>query len=556
MNPLFHSFKSDISQIEWPSQFNFPWYYQPHELALIAAQQLQEHLGRQLQWFIENGEQEAGKMFGVLVVQKSDRTLGFLAGFSGKLGGETTQAYFVPPIYELERVDLFFKQETDKLDAITKQIAVLENDPKNLKLVADYEAQSDRLIYLLEKEHDRIKTVKRERRKFLKEQKKILSIADFNLLKAQQRQLSLNNNFFLKEYEEYLSHNIAPLKKEYNLLKHEIQKLKDKRRNGSHWLQDWLFDEYNFLNSRKETANVKTLFEKRIPNVPPAATGDCAAPKMLQYAYKHDLKPITMAEFWYGPSPKSQVRQHGNFYPACRSKCEPVLEFMLQGLNVAANPLLDNPAVDKELEIIYEDDDMLAVNKPSEFLSVAGKTIMDSVQTRMKTKYPDATGPMIVHRLDMSTSGILLIAKTLEAYHHLQQQFTKRTVKKRYLAIVDGNIKKDNGFIDLPLRVDLDNRPCQLVDYEYGKSARTKFEVIERRNGKTKVYFYPITGRTHQLRVHAAHVDGLNAAILGDDLYGKSDSRLHLHAQQIVFEHPLSQKRITIKSPAPFDFEA
>ncbi|KQC33898.1 pseudouridine synthase [Nonlabens sp. YIK11] len=556
MDPLVHSFKTDISNIELPSQFNYPFYYQPHELAVLAAQQLQAYLEQQYQWFVANGTQEAGKMFGVLVVQDEKRNLGFLAGFSGKLGGETTQEHFVPPVYQLERVDQFFKQETDKLDAVTKQIAALENDPVNIQLIADYNAKAIAQTESLEREQERIKAIKRERRRLLKREKAVMETEAFKSFEARQRQLSLNNNFFLKEYEVYLEDKIATLKNQFESLQLELENLRSKRRKGSLWLQDWLFDEYNFLNARKETQNVKELFKNRIPDVPPAGTGDCAAPKMLQYAYAQNLKPITMAEFWYGPSPASKVRSHGNFYPACRSKCEPVLEFMLQGLDVEDNPLLENPAVDKELDIIFEDEHMLAVHKPAEFLSVAGKSITDSVQTRMKAKYPNATGPMIVHRLDMSTSGILLVAKTMEAYHHLQQQFLKRTVEKRYVAVLNGHLEKESGFIDLPLRVDLDNRPCQLVDFEFGKSARTRFEVIERNDHKTKVHFFPITGRTHQLRVHAAHVDGLNAPIVGDDLYGTTDSRLHLHAEQIIFEHPLSRKRITLNVPAPFDFTA
>lgn len=373
MEQLVHSFNSDISKIELPSQFNFPFYYQPHELAIKAAEQLKEYLDKQSQWFVENGSQEAGKMFGVLVIRDVDHRIGFLAGFSGKLGGETTQPYFVPPVYELERVDIFFKQETDKLDTITKQIAALEKDPKTKQIFSDYHEQSDLQTRLLETENQRIKAIKRDRRKFVKKKQAEIDPESFKKLEAQQRQLSLNNNFFLKEYEEYLNQKIEPLQKQFESLSTQLETLRNNRRDGSHWLQDWLFDEYNFLNARKETRRVKDLFKARIPDVPPAGTGDCAAPKMLQYAYANDLKPITMAEFWYGPSPASKVRKHGNYYPACRGKCEPVLEFMLQGLDVEENPLLENPAVGKELEIIYEDECMLAVNKPAEMLSVAGK---------------------------------------------------------------------------------------------------------------------------------------------------------------------------------------
>ncbi len=550
-NPI-HSFTTDVSPLEKPSQFNYPFYYQPDELAVIAARELQDYLSKQDNWFASGSLQEAGKMFGVLVVESPDGKLGYLAAFSGKLAGKTTQPYFVPPVYELERVDRFFKQETDKLDALTQHIKLLETNPANIQLMQSYNAQQKASSDKLEKEKERIQRQKRDRRIFLKHQKATLSPADYRLVESQQRQFSLNDSFFLKEYEIYLDQEIAELKEEFEILNGKLETLKTERREGSNWLQDWLFDEYNFLNIAGERKNVKDIFKTRIPDTPPAATGDCAAPKLLQYAFENKWKPITMAEFWYGKSPKSKVRQHGNFYPACRSKCEPVLGFMLQGMNVAANPLLENPATEKHLEIIYEDEHMLAINKPAEMLSVAGKTISDSVQTRMRSMFPDATGPMIVHRLDMSTSGIMLVAKTLDDYHNLQNQFTTRTVQKKYIAVLDGIVEQENGYIDLPLRVDLDNRPYQLVDHTYGKAARTRYEVISRQESQTTVHFYPITGRTHQLRVHAAHVDGLNTPIVGDDLYGKKESRLHLHAAQITFEHPLSRKRITLKVPAPF----
>jgi tRNA pseudouridine32 synthase/23S rRNA pseudouridine746 synthase len=226
---------------------------------------------------------------------------------------------------------------------------------------------------------------------------------------------------------------------------------------------------------------------------------------------------------------------------------------MLQDIPVDANPFGINPAEGKEVTIVYEDDYLALVNKPAEFLSVPGKQVKDSVDARMKALYPEATGPLVVHRLDMSTSGLLLIAKTAEIHKELQSQFIKRKVQKRYIALLDGSITEDNGIIDLPLRVDLDNRPNQLVCYEHGKSAQTKWEVITRKDEQTLVYFYPITGRTHQLRVHAAHPSGLNAPIVGDDLYGTKANRLHLHAECITFQHPVSKEMMTITVAADFE---
>lgn len=259
-----------------------------------------------------------------------------------------------------------------------------------------------------------------------------------------------------------------------------------------------------------------------------------------------------MAEFWWGASPKSEVRKHGHYYPACRGKCEPILSHMLQGLDVEDNPMDAFESADKEIEIIFEDDYLLVINKPHDFLSVPGKTLKDSVYERIKKRYPKATGPLIVHRLDMATSGIMLIAKDKETHRGLQAQFIKRTVKKRYEALLNGTLTNKKGKIELPLRVDIEDRPRQLVCREHGKHALTVWELKEIQDGKTRVYFYPITGRTHQLRVHAAHVEGLNMAILGDDLYGTKADRLHLHAGFIQFEHPSNGRTLKFNVPAAF----
>ena len=260
-----------------------------------------------------------------------------------------------------------------------------------------------------------------------------------------------------------------------------------------------------------------------------------------------------MAEFWWGQSPKSEVRKHQQFYPACTGKCEPILKHMLKDIPLEDNPFKTNPAEGKTLEIVYEDDNLAVVNKPAEFLSVPGKDITDSVWSRVKSLYPDASGPLIVHRLDMSTSGLLLIAKSATVYKNLQAQFIQRKVKKRYIALLDGILNDSKGVIDLPLRVDLDNRPNQMVCFEYGKPAQTEWEVIGQKNNQTLVHFYPITGRTHQLRVHAAHQLGLNTPIVGDDLYGTKANRLHLHAESITFSHPITKESITVTVAADFD---
>jgi tRNA pseudouridine32 synthase/23S rRNA pseudouridine746 synthase len=251
-------------------------------------------------------------------------------------------------------------------------------------------------------------------------------------------------------------------------------------------------------------------------------------------------------------SPDSEVKVHKEFYPACRGKCEPILAHMLKGVEMDINPMSINPAEGKELPIIFEDEYLLLVDKPAEFLSVPGKSIQDSVQTRIQHLYPQATGPLLVHRLDMSTSGIMLIAKQKDIHESLQKQFLKRTVVKRYIAVLHGKVNVSHGEVSLPLRVDLEDRPRQLVCFEHGKPALTKFEVIERSKGTTRIAFYPHTGRTHQLRVHAAHKKGLNAPIIGDDLYGQKADRLYLHAEYLSFWHPITKERMEISCPAPF----
>ena len=243
---------------------------------------------------------------------------------------------------------------------------------------------------------------------------------------------------------------------------------------------------------------------------------------------------------------------HGHYYPACRGKCEPILGHMLTGLEVESNPMLINPAEGKNLSIVFEDESIIVINKPADFLSVPGKSIDDSVYSRIRDMYPDADGPLLVHRLDMSTSGILLAAKNREAHRKLQDQFIRRKVSKRYVALLNGIVENDEGSIDLPLRVDLDDRPRQMVCATYGKSARTNYTVIERTNGKTRVYFYPVTGRTHQLRVHSAHSLGLNCPIVGDDLYGLRGERLCLHAESLTFKHPKSGEMMTFQIDPEF----
>ena len=551
---IFQPFKTNISGISLPEKFTFPFYYEPHELSIIAATELQSYLETQNDFEHNFGLKEnqeglvIGKMFGVLVCKNQEGELGYLWAFSGKLAGVNHLPHFVPTIFDMLHEDGFFRKEEEVLNAINRQIEILENSDELQSKKNQLDGTKIEALTDIQNQKDKIKRLKVER-----DEKRIsftnLTLSEIEQLELELSEQSKKESILLKKMTKYWNFKIENAQNDVNLLLDEINQLKDERRLKSGALQQKLFAEYSFLNQFGERKSIGEIFN----NNPPAGAGECAAPKLLHYAFEHNLKPIAMAEFWWGQSPKSEIRKHKQFYPACKSKCEPILlSHMLNGLDMEANPFQENPAEGKNIEIVYEDEILAVINKPAEFLSVPGKIISDSVYQRVKELYPNATGPLIVHRLDMSTSGLMLIAKDEETYVKLQSQFIKRTIKKRYVALLDGILEENEGFIDLPLRVDLDDRPRQLVCYEHGKPAQTKWEKIEVRNNQTLVYFYPITGRTHQLRVHASHELGLKTPIVGDDLYGTIANRLHLHAESLTFEHPITREKMTITKEAIF----
>lgn len=549
---LVQSFKADVTGISIPATFTFPFHYEPHALARMAAAQLQNFITAQNWFAAENAQQDVGKMFGVLVVQDTAGNLGFIAAFSGKLVNSNLHSGFVPPLYDMLDEQGYFITESKKLEATNATISHLENSTTYHDTLFKVKRLGQEKSEKLEAQRLKVRHERAARKQLRVTQESILSNEEYANLQDQHNQRRINDRFLLREYEVYLDGKIAPFQKIINDVEQQIASLKEARRVKSSSVQDWLFERYNFLNAHGHVKNVVAIFKEFSSIVPPAGAGDCAAPKLLQYAFQHQLKPIAMAEFWWGKPAPSNIRKQGNFYPACRNKCEPILGHMLQGLAVEPNPLLLNPAIGKELEFIYEDPYLVIVNKPAEFLSVPGKTITDSVQQRMRSRYPNATGPLTVHRLDMATSGLMVIALSKEVHGHLQEQFMKRTVKKRYVALLDGIVKQSQEYIDLPLRVDIDNRPYQLVCYEHGKTARTRYEVLAVHNNQTRVNFYPITGRTHQLRMHAAHPNGLDTPIVGDDLYGVKKDRLYLHAAQLTFKHPVYKESMNFEIDAPF----
>lgn len=551
----FQHFKTDISNINLPEKFTFPFYYEPHDLAKIGAKELQEYLENQTDFKHDFGFENnknlvtVGKMFGVLVVQNQENELGYLAAFSGKLADKSLPKKFVPPVFNMRTEGSFYVKGEVELDELNREIASLKKGETFISLKKTLKKRIQQIEDDLAFQRKKMKIAKNERKIRKKNAASTFNESDFAILIKKLEQESFNDQFFYKELKEYYENDIQKQSEKLAFFEDKIKTLKKERIKKSNFLQQTLFENYAFVNSKKEWKSLLAIFDN--PAIkPPAGAGECAAPKLLQYAFLSDLKPICMAEFWWGASPNSEIRKHQYFYPACQSRCKPILTHMLRGMKMDENLLIDNLSEHQEIPIIYEDNELIIINKPADFLSVPGKEISDSVFTRMKMKFPTATGPLIVHRLDMSTSGIMVLTKTKEANKILQSQFIKRTIKKRYVALLDGKLQEKSGKISLPIRLDLDDRPKQLVDFEFGKKAETFWEIIQIEEDKTRVYFYPITGRTHQLRVHSAHKNGLNAPIVGDDLYGKKGKRLCLHAEFIEFLHPKKMEKMSF-SVAP-----
>ena len=553
----FTPFLSDVSTIELPEHFTYPFYYSPHPLSLVACRELQDYLKNQTDFshnfgFDENDKSlQIGKMFGVLVVKNLAGELGYLAAFSGKLADENHHKRFVPPVFDLLENGNFFRVGEVEVNNITLQIQALENDANYLQLKANLDVAKANLATEIAAKKQALKASKKVRDEKRSAAKSTLNEAEQLQLIEELKTESIREQLAAKDFIREISLNYAELDAEFQKLEQVILKLKEERALKSSLLQKEIFEKYTFLNQALKKKSLLAIFSATVFQTPPAGAGECAAPKLLQYAFLHQLQPICMAEFWWGKSPSSEVRLHEQFYPACRGKCEPILAHMLEGISLEKNPMLEQATV-KKIPIIYEDDYLLLINKPPDFLSVPGKELKDSVYERIRLQYPTASGPLLVHRLDMSTSGLLLIAKSEEIYKHLQSQFIRRVVKKSYIALLDGIVNETEGAISLPLRVDLEDRPKQLVCYEHGKNAFTKYKVLAYENGKTRIQFFPITGRTHQLRVHAAHQLGLNCPIVGDDLYGTKGERLCLHAQWIQFKHPITKELVEFSCEAAF----
>ena len=563
-----------LSGIDIPERMNNPLDYQPHPLCIAVCKELQTYLSEREDW---REEIDKGKMFGVLIVENAQPVpgaseIGYLAAYSGQIGGRSDWDDFVPAVFDYLQPDGYFKTHEAEISGINQSIRQLE-DNEHMK-----EARS--LIQQLQEERKRTIAAYQEKMKEAKAKRDARRKAG-NLTPEEEAEMVKESQFMkaeLRRLKKSISEKTT-LETEYEAYQADILRLKQLRKTLSDALQQWLFSQFRMQNHEGESKDLQEIFRDAalrdypqatlatsriaaLKMVPPAGSGECCEPKLLQYAYLHGYKPLQMAMFWWGESPKEEIRHHLQFYPACNGKCKPILHWMLP------DRVFDSKIAEKQaLEILYEDDQLAVIHKPSGLLSVPGKdSSQPSVYSIMRKKYPAASSPLIVHRLDMATSGLMIIAKTDFAYHRLQNEFLHHRVQKKYIAIIgckdqeacdkiwDSSISSGKQKISLPLMPDYLDRPRQIVNHAQGKEAITEYEVLDRIDAThLRLALYPKTGRTHQLRVHCAHHEGLNAPILGDPLYGNEKaSRLHLHAEEITFEHPLTGKQINIKREADF----
>ena len=565
--------------IDIPERMNNPLDYEPHPLCIAACKELQAYLAERKDW---REEIDKGKMFGVLIVEKNDKEIGYLAAYSGQIGGRSDWKGFVPAVFDYLQPDGYFKTHEAKITELNQRIAHLINNPE-IK-------ETERILNKLHKvqEHKlnlhKMQITEAKAKRDARRQEASLH-PDTKGLTPEEEQAMIKESQFLKaelrRFKKLISQK-TPLEEMYDNYQKGLQEIKQLRKSDSDELQKWLFSQFKMLNDKGESKDLLEIFKEFNQMVPPAGSGECCEPKLLQYAFEHGLKPIQMAMFWWGESPKEEIRHHLHFYPACNGKCKPILHWMLSA-DVFEQASADAYIYNK-VETLYEDQELAVIHKPEGMLSVPGKDAQQpSIYSWARKQFPEATGPLIVHRLDMATSGLMVIAKTEFAYHRLQKQFTSHQVQKRYVAIVcckdkdmAQRIKDAAKMISLPLMPDYLDRPRQIVNHEQGKEAITEYEVLgsEERRVKSEEFnsaanhevqssnlkvqcirlaLYPKTGRTHQLRVHCAHREGLDAPILGDPLYGnvKAD-RLYLHAEAITFKHPLTGKEIHIERKADF----
>lgn len=539
----FHSFEKPVEGIALPEKFTYPFCYIPHELCVMAAVQVKKYLDSKPEFRTDAAN---GKMFGVLVVRKKDSgQTGFLAAFSGLLAGKANTGYFVPPVFDLTDTNGFFREEEANISAINDRIEKVFGSCRfNSCMQRLYNTE------YYAKEQLRVEKEKIKFAKMMRDERRKAGVTE-----DEEAEMIRQSQFQKAEYkrlERRLKEDIERAKEDVNKLNLEIEAMKTERKVRSAALQEKIFRNFIMLNARGERRNLIDIFNDNGITLPPSGSGECAAPKLLQYAFAQNLEPLAMAEFWIGKSPRSEIRNDGNFYPSCTSKCGPILGYMLKGLDVDTNPVAVEAGKKHVPEIVYQDKFIIVADKPAGMLTVPGKLAARSLYDYILAQLPDISGPAVVHRLDMSTSGLVLIARNKEVHENLQRQFENRTVVKHYYAVLEGSVKEEEGIINLPLCPDVSDRPRQMVSYEYGKDAVTRFKVLERIGGETRVMFVPLTGRTHQLRVHSASSLGLGCPIKGDMIYGTGGERLCLHASYLEFIHPGTGQKVIFESRPEF----
>ena len=515
---------------------NDPFDYEPHPLCVEAARQVCEYLSEQKDW---QKEVSNGKMFGVLVCQDEQQRVGFLAAYSGQIGGRADWPWFVPAVFDYLQPDDYFKQEEARITEINHRMANIEasNDMRSLKRTVEQartEGETEVTAYKA------MMHEAKQRRDAQRGQGK-----DDELVRESQFQKAE-----LHRLKQRWKERVAEAEARLTPLLAEVNRLRQVRRQHSDALQRWLFDHFVMQNGQGEHRTLTDIFAHTPQKVPPAGAGECCAPKLLQYAFLHHLRPLAIAEFWQGRSPRMEIRHHGNYYTACRGKCKPILNWMIGPTEAKETSKTDDPRT------LFSDETLLVIDKPAGLLSVPGNVAAPSVESILRERYGDI---YMVHRLDMDTSGLMVVARTTDAYRHLQRQFLpvqqngifSHAIHKKYVALLDG-IVHGEGDINLPMRPAPMDRPRQVVDFTYGKPAQTHYQVLSHTDVHTLVVLTPHTGRTHQLRVHCAHREGLNCPIIGDRLYGKSAQRLCLHAAELAFTHPVTGERLEFSSPTPF----
>lgn len=541
--------------------FPNPFYYEPSPLARCAVTLLQQSLP----------ELKEGKMFGVLIVEYEGK-LGYLQAYSGQLEGISDDS-FVPLVFDYLQPNGYFKIHEAEITALNSEIEVLKQSDdyeKAIKKIADLKAEAQQVVAEAQQKMVVAKHLRDKRRK----EKAIVSDNEQREMIRESQYMKAELHRTKKRYAALLEAAEAEVEA-YN---RKIAELKSTRKRKSDQLQRWLFSQFIFQNARGERKDLLSIFRnyyllhspqsvlathfatmgEQITLFPPSGTGECCEPKLLQYAFTHGMRPIEMAMFWWGKVPKTEIRQHKQFYSACNAKCKPLLTWMLKGMNVAVNAL--ETETEQSINIVYEDHNLAVILKPSGMLTVPGRSKRQSVEAILRQRWNDNDTPIIVHRLDMATSGLLVVARNKEAHKHLQAQFKTKMVRKRYISLLDATLLNraglhKEGTISLPLCADVLDRPRQMVDRNKGKAAITHYKIIGKipiqdsyYSEAVKVELRPETGRTHQLRVHCAHSEGLACPILGDTLYGKRADRLYLHAEYLAFTHPTTGKPLSFES--------